>query len=382
MIRSSIRTTGAALATMLLGSFGTVAAQQSHLERLSVHGFLTQAFGISDDHQYLGIPTRGTADYRTAAVQLRYDLSDRDAFVIQVAHERFGRSPLNDVRPDIYLDWVFYQRRIGDNTTVRAGKILMPIGIYSEIRDVGTLLPFYRPPTSLYGEAVYNSETLDGVSVTHRLPLGLDWLLQVDAFAGGWQYLQPDLETYGKVDDGTGVNLWLETPLPGLRIGGSVARFSARDVMGAPSEQRDAMRGYQGSVDGQFERFTVRAEARRITFRDATTNVYFGHLEGAYAQVGVNLTPRLSLTAEADIQRISFNVPEPQPPFPPEPLEMDWAQQRDLGLSARYLMSPSVVLKIEGHRARGYDVDDQSLMPLRDAPAQFNYAVFSVSTSF
>jgi hypothetical protein len=382
MISSSFRATGVAVATMVLGSFGTVAAQQSPLERLSVHGFLTQAFGISDDHQYLGIPTRGTADYRTVAVQLRYEFSDRDAFVIQAAHERFGRSRLNEVRPDIYLDWVFYQRRMGDNTTVRVGKILLPIGIYSEIRDVGTLLPFYRPPTSMYGEAIYSSETLNGVSVGQRVPLGQEWLLNVDAFVGDWEYLQADFETFGKVDGGMGVNMWLETPLQGLRVGGAVTRFSARNILGAPAEQRDELLWSQGSVDGQFERFTVRAEASQVTFRDATTDVYSGSLRAAYAQVGVSLTSRLSFTAQADILRISFDVPEPQPPFPPQPLELDWTQQRDLGLAARYLLSPNVVLKLEGHRARGYSIDDQLLFPLVDAPAQFNYAVFSVSTSF
>jgi hypothetical protein len=271
---------------------------------------------------------------------------------------------------------------MGDNTTVRVGKILLPIGIYSEIRDVGTLLPFYRPPTSMYGEAIYSSETLNGVSVGQRVPLGQEWLLNVDAFVGDWEYLQADFETFGKVDGGMGVNMWLETPLQGLRVGGAVTRFSARNILGAPAEQRDELLWSQGSVDGQFERFTVRAEASQVTFRDATTDVYSGSLRAAYAQVGVSLTSRLSFTAQAEIQRISVDIPEPQPPFPPQPLELDWTQQRDLGLAARYLLSPNVVLKLEGHRARGYSIDDQLLFPLVDAPAQFNYAVFSVSTSF
>lgn len=382
MTGSSFRAAGVAIATMLLASAGTVAAQQSPLERLSVHGFLTQAFGVTDDYQYLGMPTRGTADYRTAAVQLRYDLSDRDAFVIQVAHERFGRSRLNDIRPDIYLDWVFYQRRLGDKTTVRAGKILLPVGIYSEIRDVGTLLPFYRPPTSMYGEAVYSSETLNGVSVGQRVPLGQEWVLNADAFVGDWEYLQADFETFGKVDGGMGANLWLETPLRGLRVGGAVTRFSARNILGAPAEQRDEMLWSHSAVDGHFGRFTVRAEGSHVTFRDATTDVYSGSLRAAYVQVGMSLTSRLSFTAQADIQRIAIEIPEPQPPFPPQPLDVDWTQHRDLGLVARYLLSPSVVLKLEGHRARGYSVDNQLLFPMVDAPAQFNYAMFSVSTSF
>jgi hypothetical protein len=39
--------------------------------RLQVHGYLTQAFGIADGGTYLGVPTSGTADYRTMALLCR-----------------------------------------------------------------------------------------------------------------------------------------------------------------------------------------------------------------------------------------------------------------------------------------------------------------------
>lgn len=370
------------LATLIAAGTTPAAAQETRQDRLSVHGFLTQAFGITDGPQYLGIPARGTTDYRTAALQFRYDMTDRDAFVLQVSHERYGLSPLNNFRSDVALDWAFYQRRVGDHTMVRVGKIKMPFGIYNEIRDVGTLLPLYRPPLSHYGELAYSSETLNGVAVGHRLPLGDRWAVSVDGFVGGWEYLQFDLETMAQVDRGTGLQAWVETPVTGLRAGVGGRWFSASNIAMTPPDQRDKLEIWQGSLDGQFQRFMVRAEGYTGTFRDATYQSYTGWFRGAYAQFGLHLTRQLTVIGQADIMRIGIELPNPQPPLPAGPLTTDWTADRDIALAVRYAASPHLVLKLEGHRYRGYTVETRTPDPFMDPPVRLHYALFSVSTSF
>jgi hypothetical protein len=77
--------------------------------KLSIHGYLNQAFAISDGYQYLGINDNGTADYRTAALQFRYAVTDQDQLVLQLSHERLGDSKINDLHDDVEWDWAFYQ---------------------------------------------------------------------------------------------------------------------------------------------------------------------------------------------------------------------------------------------------------------------------------
>jgi hypothetical protein len=125
------------------------------LSKLFVHGYLTQAYARTNEHQLIGINDEGTTDYRMAALQFRYAITTNDNFVIQFSHERIGDSPVMQFKNDVELDWVFYEHRFNDATSVKVGKVQIPMGIYNEIRDVGTILPFYRPIFSFYFEGAY-----------------------------------------------------------------------------------------------------------------------------------------------------------------------------------------------------------------------------------
>ena len=78
---------------------------------MSVHGFLTQAFAISDGNQILGIDKDGTTDYRNLALQFRYDMNDQSNVVIQFEHRRMGESPVLKLQQDVELDWGFFEYR-------------------------------------------------------------------------------------------------------------------------------------------------------------------------------------------------------------------------------------------------------------------------------
>jgi hypothetical protein len=349
-------------------------AQSSTLDRLSIHGFLTQAYGISDGHQYLGIPSHGTADYRSAALLFRYDATDRDVFAVQFSHERLGLSPLGALVPEVDIDWIFYEHRFGDHTVARVGKIKSPLGIYNEIRDVGTLLPLYRPPLALYGEEKYRSETVDGVMVGHRVPLG-SWELEVDGFFGSWGFAQYDNQTIAEVSPGAGAQVWLQTPLDGLRVGGAALRLRTRNTLGTPPDFEDDQFLWHTAVDGTFSRFFVRGESFRIGF-GATSVGYKGHMEGYYGEAGLALTEKTSLIGQAEWLAIAIDVAEPpQQPF-------DVTVDRTYTLGVRYQPTPTLAFKAEAHRYRGYSIEDELLLPGLSDPANVTYWLFGVSTSF
>ncbi|HEX7239619.1 MAG TPA: hypothetical protein VF263_05110, partial [Longimicrobiaceae bacterium] len=150
---------------------GPLHAQGALAEKLQVHGYLTQGYAQSGELPILGISEGGTANYRTAALQFRYGITEKDNFVLQFSHRDMGTSLFTSDESSVMLDWAFYQRRFG-NGSVRVGRGPIPLGIYNEVRDVGTILPFYRAPSNFYYEGF---ETLDGASANYDFALGGGW---------------------------------------------------------------------------------------------------------------------------------------------------------------------------------------------------------------
>ena len=70
--------------------------EESLASKLSVHGFLSLGWGITDGNQNLGLTEDGTAEYRSAALQLRFTATEWDSIVFQTSHERLGESVLNE----------------------------------------------------------------------------------------------------------------------------------------------------------------------------------------------------------------------------------------------------------------------------------------------
>ncbi len=337
------------------------AEESSSGPRITFHGYLTQAYGQTDGFGILGIPEDGTSDYRTAALQVRADISDNDAFVVQFSHERFGSSRVAEIKEDVELDWIYYQRRFGP-TTVKVGRVQIPFGIYSETRDVGTVLPFYRPSHNFYGEAAYSSETVDGIVVSRDFSFGDSWRLEADAHFGNWEFVQRDFVTgtyqADKVDDSTGLQLWLDTPLPGLRVGGGYMEYHILNPTGEQTWDTTFL-----GVSGEFERFSFHAEAKDTDIQ--TGNVYLG-----YAHLGFNVTERITLNGQWDFFYLEFGGPR---------TKID----DDRALGVNYAFSSSVILKAEHHWNEGGFWHD-NLLPqaLAGAFLDTRYWLLSLSAAY
>jgi hypothetical protein len=350
-----------ALAGIAALGAATPAAAQTDLERLSIHGYLTQGLVRASDLAIFGIGTRTTADYRNAALQFRYAVSDADNLVLQFAHRRLGGSVLTAGGEDVVVDWAFYQRKFG-RAAVRVGRTPLPMGIYNETRDVGTLLPFYRAPGHFYHEGI---ETIDGVVGSYARGLG-DWSAEVSAYYGGLGFEIPLATPVGstlisdRVEGVLGGQLWIETPIEGLRVGSSLQTWTD-PVYGGPEERQHA---WQASVDGNFDRFLTRAEYISMDVASLRMDSY-------YVQGGVKLTERLGVYLQSEIVEATPLLPMRMP-------SMRMAE--DLAASVTFAASSNLVLKLEGHRAEGYNFD--SYIAPTAAPGRTTYGIFSVSTSF
>ncbi len=347
-------------------------AQEQSATRVSIHGYLTQGYGMSSRDMVMGLTKDGTADYRRAAVLARYSTTRNDNFVVQLGHRRLGDSPSMQFVNNLKVDMAFYEHRFQDDTRVRVGKVLMPFGIYNEVRYAGTLMPFYRAPISVYWEGTYTNETIDGVVASHQFRAGQPWELSADLFAGSYSLLEfgtvmtsPTSGTYTgarvEAKNAAGGQLWLTTPIEGLRFGINGRRH--RDVGGVyPRGEGAATAEWSGSVDGNFEHWQLRAEAMRIR---SIGNV----LESKYAQVSFRPNERVSFNAQTEFSDVT-----------PKGVPMNIKMIRDQALGMGFFFNPTTVFKIEAHKTLGFNLE-QSLN-LLGAPLRGSYFISSFSVSF
>jgi hypothetical protein len=333
-----------------------------------IHGYLTQAYAFSDGHQIIGIPKQGTADYRTAALQVRAALSPQDSFVLQLSHERNGLSPINAVRDELEIDWVFYAHRFG-NATVKVGRMPIPFGIYNEVRDVGTLLPFYRPARPVYEETSFSTETIDGLLVSQGFDLGTSWHLDGTVHFGNWETFNGQLQSV-RSEKSLGVELWLDTPLDGLRVG--VGGFQCDQAVALPTSTLRLKRQVSHlSFEGKFGRIDAQVEFKRDTAQLATGGRNSRVLAG-YGHLGFHVTDRLALHGEYDFLRVELlNA-------------LDLGNDRDRAAGLTYAFRPDLVLKGEYHWVKGFRVEDApGLIPFRPVPTyKTQFGIVSLSVSF
>ncbi len=379
------------------------------LSNLTVHGFLTQAYadasyaegGLSSpsvDELVLGIPEDGTFNYRTMAIQFRYEISPKDVFIVQLSSRSLGESPIGEIEDDIELDWAFYERRLADNTVVKIGRIQIPLGIFNELRDVGTLLPFYRPSYAFYNEGSFTSETVDGILLAHTFAPQSRWSFDLDVYLGEWEWFELDPfsteVSVARAKDALGFQLWVNTPFDGLRLGlGGNRRDVSEGNVGfvrAPGEE-DEFTDFHASFDLNRERYVVRAEYREI---DADPGqIFFGAtFEVWYLQVGYHPTEKLRFYAQHEGVDVFNERTDPIGPIGiPFTEDIDAAFRRDTAVAVNYLFSANLVLKLEHH----FDVENEffalqpvftptgpALQPLLQKGTGGEYSILSFSASF
>ncbi len=346
--------------------------QDSDRSKLHFHGYLSVAFGISDGHQYRGVPDDGTMELRNAAVQMRYTLTKKDKFLFQISNESVGESPTNELRDPVELDWVFYHRQLADDTTLRIGRVPLPIGIYNEIKDVGTLLPFYRPAGNFYGEGTWTSDTVDGLVVSHTLAPDAGWNLHLDAYYGSWDRIEQDGNTLAvgvaDIDDAVGFYVWLQTPHPGVRFGVGANRFDASGGVYLPPGVEDEEETRYVSIEAAFDRATFRSEHSKRTFTG-------GDWQAFYVELTVRLTEKLRLMGIYDAGHLHYEIPF----F----ATFDGDLEKAVGVGVNYAFRGDLIFKAEHHWVEGYaQIEDQMVNFFFDEPLETKYLLLSLSTCF
>ncbi|HEX7154065.1 MAG TPA: hypothetical protein VF618_21440 [Thermoanaerobaculia bacterium] len=330
------------------------------LSRLSLHGYISQAYAVSEDHPIFGIPTEGTTDYRDLALQFRYDADREHAFVLQLRQERLGDSPRQ--RDDVELDWAFYQYNVSERLTFKAGRIPLPLGIFNEAGGPATASPFFRPPNEFY-ERGYTSKTVEGVLGSVSFGTLDAWSFDVDGYFGQWKVDYGDEGQQSDARNAWGGQVWVNTPVEGVRAGGGAYRC---DVEAPYGETADYLM-LHASIEADLERWRLATEYLSGDLDQ------WGRYRAWYAQAGYEVTPRFSVHARGAVARITA-------------LDDDYGTttatlSEDLALSLNYAVHPAVVFKLEGHTNEGFLREDRP-QNLYDPPSETRYLIASVVASF
>lgn len=332
------------------------------LSKLSIHGFLTQAYGLAYDNQYAGIPTdSGTSDLRKAALQFRYDATPRDVIVLQLQHQRWGRTTSEDLQnvDDVSVDWAFYQHTFANDLWVRAGKVTIPFGVFNQVRDVGTILPFYRIPTTVYRDGALQIETVDGFAAGKTFSLGA-----------------VDLETatyYGETRLDAGA---FSADLRNM-IGGQVAlvAFDSRLRASVSYYQGDGVQDSAPNVEEDWSAPLYSLDLRLGRVRLIGEWVDYKHdpvkTGGQYALVSVAATDKLTVSGMYQKDDFHFGG------FHLDDFEEDTA------VSLAWAFRPDLVLRLEHHLYEGFGVEfPAGVIPDGPGPWKGDHSILSLSASF
>lgn len=236
-------------------------------EMIQIHAFggeaYGQTFGSSEPNPYL--TGRDGGQWENIGGGLIVDARPMDR--LRVFVQLFAGEEAEE-GGDVSLDRMFMEFKLSDALRFRAGRAAHPIGIYSEVFDIGTLRPFFDLAQGTYGASGVTAELYDGFGITGDLAHE-SWGLRYDVYAGqldldpAESFLSFDCENTfpgceeeeDDIDDVVGGRVLVTTPIDGLTLG--VAGWSQ-----ARKNHRHSVWGFQGEY--QMDWFTLRSEFYRF----------------------------------------------------------------------------------------------------------------------
>jgi len=351
---------------------------------IEVHGFASPGFIVTTPGvNYLARSDGGSAEFSEVGINFTKQLTDELRFGLQLFARDLG--DVGDYTPR--LDWFYLDYRFSDWLGFRAGRVKVPFGLYNETSDVDAAHVPILLPQSIY--PVQNRELLlaqTGAELYGYVPLGDAGALDYRVF-GGTIFLPTDELAGGDFSDVTadvkyvtGARLLWETPLTGLRIGGSVITgeidsTATAGQLGLLEVSLDATL-WVASIELVAADLTAAAEYSRwltdtasnqplLVFPKETTS------ERAYVSLAYRVTDWFHPSVYYALQYPDVDDREGRE-----------SQQHDLALTLRFDVNPHWLWKLEAHYMRGTAALSSSLngdTPMSELP--WDWAAFMLKTT-
>ena len=348
-------------AVLALGSVAARAQSPDDLN-LQIHGFATQGFLYSNANNYLGMNTSsGSTGWTEAAVNVNDQVTDKLRVGVQFHYTRlgaFGGDTLN-------VDWALGDYKVNRWLGVRAGKVKIRWGLYNDTQDYDPGYLWSLLPESVYG-VDYRATNLSqlGVEIYGRVPVAKRLgKLDYSAYYGNYFYASDDgtAELFrsqglnfphspgGKTP---GVDLRWTTPLPGLKVGGSLMTYDATGDLPDGTYRQPLAYWPTGYVQYEFKNVFVSGQYvklvqyQTVTLQGAEPVTSVSENHEWFVMGGYHVTPKL----QAGAYYTHYLVGSADNPSDPANYFRDWVA------SGRYDINANFYAKVEGHFIEGNGV--------------------------
>jgi hypothetical protein len=349
-----------------------------------VHGFASQGFLLTTGNDYL-VEDSTDGSFQLSEVGINYsrDLTDKLRFGLQLFAQNFGQA--GSYTPQV--DWFYLDYRWRDWLGLRAGRLKLPYGVFNEVNDIDSARVPVLLPQSVYPQQArtflfaYTGGELYGFA---RSPVAgaIEYRLY-----GGTVHIDPRLvvpvgtpaQLTFNVPYTFGGRLTWETPLPGLRVGGTYLQLHLDSqvflpMMAAPLLIENDSYTWLVSLEYAFRAFNAVAEYGQ-GHSDQRSVIPGNTLEvtgdGGYVMFSYVVAPWFQPALYYSLKFNDVNVRDG--------LEN---KQHDLSLTLRFDINRFWLVKLEGHYMAG---TAGLVNPLRFGPPPANperhWGVFLIKTT-
>lgn len=383
-MKKSILLLGVSLFLICLGTPQTILA--ANIGGVDIHGFMSQGYLSSGEYNYLAHNSKdGSFEYNEMGINFSKSLTE----MMRVGLQLFSRD-LGDVANNkITLDWAYGDYAFKNWLGLRFGKIKSPNGLYNESRDMDMLRTCIVLPQGIYNDLLRdNSIAIIGASAYGDFNLGaignlsyqlLEGVPYSDRESGTGKFSESRLYernlTSAEVKEdmtykgSTGVSLFWDTPLPGLRFG-----FTRMDIVSESSiflGSAVAGTSLQDVTLYQTGRSIIQVASTEYTWNDLIVAAEYMHRESEI-ETWTNFPPGGGITKVHSVAesyylsasyRFSdlFSLGAYYSEYYPDANDKDGddfaidhrAWEKDLALTLRFDLNPYWVLKLEGHAVNG-----------------------------
>jgi len=323
---------------------------------LKVHGFVSQGAILTTKNDYLvQDSTRGSFQLSEMGLNVTKSLTDKVRVGMQLFAQNFGWGGNYNVK----ADWFYLDYRHENWLGFRAGRMKIPFGLFNEINDIDSARVPILLPQSVYptqtrtflfaqtGFELYGFARLESAGALDYRLYGGTIFLDASTLTPPGSSFQYQLQF--NVPYLLGGRLLWETPLEGLRIGGSVQALRMNTTAFLPGSMTGVIESHVlwwiGSAEYSLGDMTLTAEYSRWRTRQESAipgNTLTDESERGYGMLTYRVTPWLHPGVYYALH------------FPHVDNRQGRAnKQHDVAATLRFDINPYWIVKLEGHLMSG-----------------------------
>ncbi len=329
-------------------------ANAGELDNISIHGFAHQSFIKTDTNTFV-VDNAEDGSFKDFTVGL--------TFTAKPANNVFIRAQIIENDNTIDLDWGFGEYHINENFGVKAGKMKLPFGLFTETMPVRALQPFNFLP----GFYNFGVNTVNGFGGFANYEHENGWGGSFDLYGG---YFPANIG--GSLDDILGGQLWITPPIDGLKTGfGYVQSTLNIPLYGMAMNLKFCMLSCEYTGDKLF----MRSEYSWATVDGDKDNQWL-YAEAGYL-VNEYIQPVVRWAKWEDLDWTSAPDPVGRPKLT--------KTETEIGMGVNVFMSNGVILKLEYHMFDGNSslaLSNQDPMDMKNPVPDEKWNLLSLSTAF